>query len=466
MIINKYRANSLKAAIDKARSELGLNARVIHVRQLDKYSAPGTKSSNPNAEKIEIIMASDEENSESSEHPETNDEDATREAQRPVLSDQDEGITHRKRIQGQNTGQNRAEKRAASTYEEVFLRNLDEQLPEEGVAKNPSKVEPPYARSAKNTPPAQVESQWDKPSQDLNTTGHPQQHPVAETRQRPVGNAANKDKILHTLQKCCSKNQVNADITYELLSLLDDERNRMGTDSRLTGRGAENMTARDYMSHFITKQINISGSLDMARRTSILIGPTGVGKTTTLAKLAAQCRFQQKKTVGLITIDAYRIAAIDQLKTYSQIMSIPLKVALTPEELERCISDYDNMDLILVDTPGRSQFDTKALGTLQDFLEAAQPADTHLLIAVSTRESDTYAVVENFAPQYVRQLIFTKLDETASFGPILNIGQKIGKPISFLTTGQNVPDDIEAAQIERMADLFLSSNNSKLYSGG
>lgn len=466
MIINKYRANSLKAAIDKARSELGLDARIIHVRQLDKYSAPGAKSSNPNAEKIEIIVASDEEGSGPAEHPESNQEDATKKTQRPIPHDQNKDDTHQNLVQGRGAKQNRMTEKAASTYEEAFMQNLEEQIPEEGPAKVSSKIEPPYARFAKNIAPAELESQLDKPSQDLNAAGNSQQHSVTEARQRPAGNTTNKDRALHILQKCCSKNQVDADITYELLSLLDDERNRMGTDSKLTGKGAQNMTARDYMAHFITKQINISGSLDTARRISVLIGPTGVGKTTTLAKLAAQCRFQQKKTVGLITIDAYRIAAIDQLKTYSQIMSIPLKVALTPEELEQCISDYDDMDLILVDTPGRSQFDADALSALQDFLEAAQPADTHLLIAVATRESDAYSVVDNFAPQYVRQLIFTKLDETSSFGTILNIGKKIGKPISFLTTGQNVPDDIEAAQVERMADLFLNSSNSTSYSGG
>ncbi len=194
----------------------------------------------------------------------------------------------------------------------------------------------------------------------------------------------------------------------------------------------------------------------------LLTGRPGVGKTTTLAKLAAQYRFHQEKAIGLISIDAYRIAAIDQLKTYAQIMSVPLKVALTPQELERCIEDYSNMDIILVDTPGQSQFNTGALNELGRFLEAAQPADTHLLIAVSMKESDTYVVAENFAPQHVRQLIFTKLDETTSFGSILNICTKVGKPVSYLTDGQNVPEDIEIAQVERMVDLLLPQTGQSI----
>ena len=273
----------------------------------------------------------------------------------------------------------------------------------------------------------------------------------------------NNEHILQVLQDCCSKNQVDHDITYEILSLLNNnegnialarkqklERSKIGSSSHWLPKAP-----RDYMALFMDRQVRVSGGLDMSRKTAIFIGPTGVGKTTTLAKLAAQFRFQYGRSVGLITIDAYRIAAIDQLRTYAQIMSIPLKVALTPEELEQCIREYGDMDVILVDTPGRSPFNTDALHSLQDFLEAAQPADTHLLIALSMKESDAYMVTENFMPQYVRQIIFTKVDETSSFGPILGICKKMEKPVSYLTTGQNVPDDIEAAQVERMVDLFF-----------
>jgi len=281
------------------------------------------------------------------------------------------------------------------------------------------------------------------------------------------GFAGNRDRtlqdnrsILQTLHKCCSRNQVNDEITYKILSLLRDDELPQSDQRRssfLVGRSATAMTAKDYLALYMKQQIDVSGGLDPSNRTTILIGPTGVGKTTTLAKLAAQYHFQQGKAVGLISIDAYRIAAVDQLKIYAQIMSIPLRVALTPQELENCIDEYKNMDLILVDTPGRSQFDTDSLDTLEQFLDAAQPADTHLLMALSTKEEDACTVAENFAPQYVRQVIFTKLDETSSFGSILNICSMMGKPVSYLTTGQNVPDDIEVAQVERMVGLLLDA---------
>ncbi|MBM3283445.1 flagellar biosynthesis protein FlhF, partial [Candidatus Gottesmanbacteria bacterium] len=158
--------------------------------------------------------------------------------------------------------------------------------------------------------------------------------------------------------------------------------------------------------------------------------------------------------------DAYRIAAIEQLKTYAQIMSIPFKVALTPEELKLAISSYENLDLILIDTPGHSQFNKKALDNLEEFLVVAQPADIHLLIALTMKEEDAYFTLDNFAPEYVHQIIFTKLDETSSFGSILNMSNKAKMPISYLTIGQNVPDDIKTANFDFMIDLLLHGQNS------
>jgi flagellar biosynthesis protein FlhF len=333
MTINRYRAKSLKAAIQKAKTDLGVDAKMIHLRQLENCE-----------DKVEIIAVMDE------------------------------------------------------------------------------NVNAPETQDAR----------------------HKTQGSLLVTRHSLLSNR----RILNALHECCLKNEVDPDITYEILSLLNDD---------LDAESSQAVTATDYLSLFIKDQISVSGGLAMDKKTAIFIGPTGVGKSTTLAKLAAQYHFQQEKTVGIVTIDAYRIAAVEQLKTYAQIMSLPFRVALTPEELERVIKDYKNLDIILVDTPGRSQYNTEALASLEEFLEAAQPADTHLLIAVTMKEDDAYVAAENFAPQYVQQLIFTKLDETSRFGSILNIGVKVGKPISYLTTGQNVPDDIEVAQLERVVDLFLEA---------
>lgn len=431
MTINKYHANTLKAAIDKARADLGPEAKVVHVRQLDKYSEPGVKLSDPDGGKIEIIAAiDDEEETDSSETFSGGGENPERQTQRRKPSKQSSGYIptptpdDSQAPPERNNMAKSALDKASSVYEEAFLRSLKERIPKDDNAASQCKARIPYAD---------------------------QVGPKRQMEPRSGRDTTNKEHVLETLHKCCSRNQVNTEITYELLSLLGNKHRTVEM-----GDGLSPVTPRDYMSYFISDLVSTSGGLDTFAKTAILIGPTGVGKTTTLAKLAAQYHFQEEKAVGLITIDAYRIAAINQLQTYAQIMSIPLKVALTPQELERCIMEYDDMDLILIDTPGRSQFNGDALNVLQEFLEAAQPADTHLLLTMSTRESDAYMVADSFAPEYVRQLIFTKTDETAAFGSILGICKKIGKPISYLTTGQNVPDDIEVAQVERMADLFLN----------
>ena len=435
MTINKYRANSLKAAIDKARADLGPEAKVVHVRQLDKAAVPGMESPDSDAEKIEIIAAIDDEEEIESSMDGENIERQTQRSEyiptptRDTYEDSEERHRAPKRIQ------------ASSAYDETFLKNLKERISEEDSVEDVPRMNTPYTRRKGNSAQTNTKQPQDVYKQEDRIS--------AKTGRKLARNDKGKERTLQILHKCCSKNQVNAEIMYELLSLLDDER---GSPSL--------MTPKDYMSSFIGEQIDTSGGLNTSARTAVLIGPTGVGKTTTLAKLAAQYHFQEGKNVGLITIDAYRIAAINQLKTYAQIMSIPLKVALTPKELEQCIGEYKDMDMILVDTPGRSQFNDDALTVLQEFLEAAQPADTHLLLTVSTKEDDAYMTLDSFAPEYVRQLIFTKIDETASFGSILNICAKIGKPVSYLTTGQNVPDDIEIAQADRMADLFLNNRRS------
>lgn len=452
MTINRYRANSLKAAIDKARAELGPEAKIIHVRQLDAYAATGTRSSDPNDEKIEIVAAiDDKKDGDIPIKPASDEENDTQEAQHLKSDAQrlEKAIASQRANNQGNTqqiesnGNFQRAKPAKSAYEQAFLRSLGEQIPDEAMRQigSPSKQ------------PVLEISGLQGSSQGTQYRRNMQHDSSAETVSKPADNGKNKDKILQVLQKCCSKNQINPDIAYNILSLLNNGHNN--GDSSLA-------TPKDYISHFINEQVNVSGGLDKSRKTAIFIGPTGVGKTTTLAKLAAQYHFQHKKNVGLITIDAYRIAAINQLKTYAQIMSIPLKVALTPAELAQSINDYDDMDIILVDTPGRSQFNTDAIGALEDFLEVAQPADTHLLITVSTKENDAYTVIDNFAPDYVRQLLFTKLDETSTFGSILNICTKVKKPISYLTTGQNVPDDIEVAKVDQMADIFLNAKYSAL----
>lgn len=188
-----------------------------------------------------------------------------------------------------------------------------------------------------------------------------------------------------------------------------------------------------------------------------LIGPTGVGKTTTLAKLVAIFTLEEKKKVGIITIDTYRIAAIEQLKTFAEILGVPLKAVFDQDELESAIRDFANFDLVLIDTAGRSQKNSLQMTELKDFISLDQhKLETYLVVSATTKEKDMADIVNSFREVTFSRVIFTKLDETNTFGPILNILNTIGQgDLAYLTTGQNVPEDIEVADSRKIAKMIL-----------
>jgi flagellar biosynthesis protein FlhF len=190
-------------------------------------------------------------------------------------------------------------------------------------------------------------------------------------------------------------------------------------------------------------------------RVAALVGPTGVGKTTTLAKLAAYAQLQLKQKVALITLDTYRLAAVDQLQQYAQILQVPMHVALTVEDLRSAFRFYQDRALVLIDTPGHSPKDTETLGQLRNLLDELPEVETHLVLSATTKPRDLTEIAARFEPLKPTRLIFTKLDETSTFGPILGTLARVKRPLSYLGTGQEVPEALELATSRRVADLIL-----------
>lgn len=191
-------------------------------------------------------------------------------------------------------------------------------------------------------------------------------------------------------------------------------------------------------------------------RVVILIGTTGVGKTTTIAKLAADFAFDKNKKVVLITVDTYRIAAVEQLRAYADILSIPLEVAFSQGEFREAMIAYANYDLILVDTAGRSQKNSLQMAELKSFIDAAgYKMDVNLLLSATTKYREMMDIVENFKKINFHKIIFTKLDETVGMGTIINVLSQIPQGISYITTGQNVPEDIEIADANKLAKMVI-----------
>ncbi len=195
------------------------------------------------------------------------------------------------------------------------------------------------------------------------------------------------------------------------------------------------------------------------RRVVALVGPTGVGKTTTVAKLAANCKLVHGLRPGLLTVDTYRIAAVEQLRTYAEIIDLPLAVANAPGEMRRAIDELGDVDIVLIDTAGRSPRDEVKIRELADFLAEAQPDEVHLVLSAVAGERSLRAAVDRFAIVRADRLILTKLDEADGLGGVLAVIGQANRPVSYLTTGQAVPDDIEPANRSRLASLILGDED-------
>jgi len=185
------------------------------------------------------------------------------------------------------------------------------------------------------------------------------------------------------------------------------------------------------------------------------VGPTGVGKTTTLTKIAAMLTLELRKKIGILTIDTYRIAAVDQLKTSADIMGIQVGVAYNPGELKSMLEKFKNYDLILVDTAGRSQNNEMQMSELKRYMELTQPQYVFLTASMNTRISDLQDILEHFSVVSPTHLILTKMDETKIYGSMLEVSNNFDIPISFVTNGQRIPEDIMIADPRRLGSLLV-----------
>ncbi len=192
------------------------------------------------------------------------------------------------------------------------------------------------------------------------------------------------------------------------------------------------------------------------------IGPTGVGKTTTIAKLASSFKVEQKKKIALVTTDTYRIAAAEQLRTYANILEVPFRIIYTPAELRSSIRDFEQCDYILVDTAGHSPHNAGQKDGMADFLGALDfsvEKEVYLVVSATTKYRDLKSIADSYREMTDFSLIFTKVDETTTLGSILNLRLYTGAALAYITIGQNVPDDIEIFNAQETVKLLLSGQN-------
>ncbi|MCF6410585.1 flagellar biosynthesis protein FlhF [Pseudalkalibacillus salsuginis] len=200
------------------------------------------------------------------------------------------------------------------------------------------------------------------------------------------------------------------------------------------------------------------GPFDYDKKYLNLIGPTGVGKTTTIAKIAADAVLNKKKKVAMITTDTYRIAAIDQLKTYAEILNVPLEVAYNREDFKRAQDRFKDYDVIFVDSAGRNYKRAQYVTDLQDVYQFNDEMENYLVLSLTSKYSDMKRIVDQFKNIPIKKYIFTKRDETETFGDVLNLIYETAHGVAYLTIGQNVPDDIIETTPERIVDLVLGDD--------
>lgn len=251
-----------------------------------------------------------------------------------------------------------------------------------------------------------------------------------------------------------SESGVNPELIEQLIGQIRDElspvelANRELVQSSLLRR----IAGRIAVAAPISTQAQAGG----APQVVALVGPTGVGKTTTIAKLAATLKLRHGRKVGLVTADTYRIAAIDQLRVYANIIGISIKIAMTPGEIRGCVNECEGCDLVLVDTAGRSHNDTARLKELSDFLTAANATTRLMVLSASSAETVMKRAMEKFGIMDPTGLVLTKLDEAVTLGPVLNLLNDSKVPVAYVTTGQEVPDQIEVANADRLARAVLA----------
>ncbi len=189
------------------------------------------------------------------------------------------------------------------------------------------------------------------------------------------------------------------------------------------------------------------------------LGPTGVGKTTTLAKLAAYLKIKRQMDVGLISADTYRIGAVDQLQTYADILDVPLLVAQSKKEFYHAVDRFRHEDIILVDTIGKNYLNQQYVSDFRGIFETCENAQHLLVLSAAAKDDDMKQMITHFNPLHINSLIFTKIDETLSHGSMINQLLRFQYPVSYFGTGQQVPEDIEPATQKRLLSLLFPPGN-------
>lgn len=256
---------------------------------------------------------------------------------------------------------------------------------------------------------------------------------------------------LEKYRKKLVSNGVNYSIANDILNSIDEQVN---IDKKTEGE------IRKIIEFNLKEYLGRVEPIDTTKmpKTIFFIGPTGVGKTTTLAKIAAQLTIEGNYDIGLVTADTYRIAAVEQLKTYSEILKLPIKVVYNSEEIYKAMAELKSKDIILIDTAGRSHNDDFQMKEIKKLLDSINNKEIYLVLSAATDFITLKSIINKYKFVKDYKIIFTKLDEVNGYGNILNAKFHTENPLSYFSIGQDVPDDIEVANMEKVVKHLIGEN--------
>jgi flagellar biosynthesis protein FlhF len=404
MIVRSYTGRTVPEALEKVKNDLGDNALIIETRAIREPGLLGRRSG------YEVVAAADFSTTNSS---------------------------------NSNSSASVASATSAARANSLVKTIVPSAMPEPEIKSwHAPTLQAPIANQAASLARERAEENTSIALEEELASIRKQLARLAQGQGTPHGHLP--DDIVHALE--------DGEMPGEITAELDDAIAR--TNGRL-----DNEKYRDFLNLLMARNLPCAGAIDWdTTHKLMLIGPTGVGKTTTLAKLAGDLVLKQNRRVALITIDTYRVGAQEQLKTYADLLDIPLEIATTPAQFGALVRRYESYDNILIDTAGRSPSDTTRIHELKAFCRACTGLGVMLAIAANSGRTEFAAVVERFSILPIAHAVVTKLDECVAFGRLYGCLRRHRLPINYLTYGQEVPNDIIAADSQTLTSRILSPN--------